>query len=484
MKQTCILILGMHRSGTSALAGVLSLLDIYLGSKLMPANESNEKGYFENNILYNINEKLLAKIGSSWDDVFFREDKLLGITEVKELKEQIEKEFQYSDIFAIKDPRLAFLFPVYQKVLDEMGIDIKVIIPYRNPIEVANSLSKRNEFPHEKAMILWSYHVLLAEKFSRDYKRVFIEFNELINNTKNSIRTISKELDIPLTSKYKKNKKLINEFLEPSLKHHNLSIDNLSSNLPKIVKEILDLKDDFNDKTIFNKFDYLREELFDYQKLFYSEDIVQTFLELEQNRKILTEKEQTIVQKDKALTQTKESLTQTQENAEKIKQALEQNRKILTEKEQAIVQKDKELTQTKESLTQTQHNAEKIKQALEQNRKTLTEKEQTIVQKDKALTQTKESLTQTQHNAEKIKQALEQNRKTLTEKGQTIVQKNKELAQTQQNLEKNTQVLKNTELALAEALKQIEELKDEIVVIYTERGCEITRFLKKIKKAF
>ena len=55
MKQTCILILGMHRSGTSALTGVLSLLDVYLGSELMPASEDNKKGYFENKNLYRIN---------------------------------------------------------------------------------------------------------------------------------------------------------------------------------------------------------------------------------------------------------------------------------------------------------------------------------------------------------------------------------------------------------------------------------------------
>ena len=46
MKQTCILILGMHRSGTSAIAGTLNNLDVYLGSNLMDPGKENPKGFF------------------------------------------------------------------------------------------------------------------------------------------------------------------------------------------------------------------------------------------------------------------------------------------------------------------------------------------------------------------------------------------------------------------------------------------------------
>ena len=184
MKQTCILILGMHRSGTSALTGVLSMLDVYLGSELMPENEGNEKGYFENDTLYRINKKLLNQMDSSWDDVFFDEEKISNVKSIGELKNKIKKEFEYSNIFAIKDPRIVFLFPVYKRVLEELNINIKIIIPFRNPMEVASSLNKRNNFSCEKGMLLWAYHFLLVEKFSREFERVFIGFNELVPGLK------------------------------------------------------------------------------------------------------------------------------------------------------------------------------------------------------------------------------------------------------------------------------------------------------------
>ena len=66
MKQTCILILGMHRSGTSALSGTLSILDVYLGSKLIPALEQNAKGFFENTQLNTLNNNL-QQISDCWE---------------------------------------------------------------------------------------------------------------------------------------------------------------------------------------------------------------------------------------------------------------------------------------------------------------------------------------------------------------------------------------------------------------------------------
>lgn len=309
MKQTCILVLGMHRSGTSALTGFLSLLDVYLGSELMKANFTNEKGYFENNILYRINEKLLAQVNSSWDDVFYDEKKLESVKELDELKKAIKSEFEYADTFAIKDPRLAFLFPVYKQVLDELDVHIKIILPYRNPIEVANSLSKRDSMPLEEGMLLWAYHFLLAEKFSRGYDRVFVSFDELMSDTSKVVEDLSTKLHINFADKFHQNKKEIDEFLEPSLKHHNISMDNLSDNTPKIVKDILALKDNFNDSNLGKEFDVLRYELFSYQKLFYNTSIINSLDEGQRAKQSLQSKEQELNQTKQELENIKIELT-------------------------------------------------------------------------------------------------------------------------------------------------------------------------------
>ena len=313
IKQTCILVPGMHRSGTSALTGTLSLLDVYLGKDLMPGNLANKKGYFENNTLFRINERLLYQINSSWDDVFFHEAKPKSIKESDELKNTFINEFEYVKVFAVKDPRLVYLFPLYEKILQELKINIKIILPYRNPLEVATSLNRRDNMPMEKGMLLWAYNFLLAEKFTRDYERVFVNFDELITNTAEVISQISSKLSIPLDEKYKQNQRQIDAFLEPGLKHHNISIENLSENTPKIIKNILSLSQQFNDANLTTHFDALREELFSYKKLFYNESIVSSLTEGETARQALQIKTQELNQTKQSLQAAKEKLAQKEE---------------------------------------------------------------------------------------------------------------------------------------------------------------------------
>ena len=329
MRQICILILGMHRSGTSALTGTLGLLDVDLGNDLMTADEGNAKGYFENQNFYQINEDLLSQIDSSWEDIFFDEAKLDNIRDTIELKNIIQSEFEHSSIFAIKDPRLAYLFPVYEKILKELDIDIKIIIPYRNPTEVATSLKHRNQFSLNKGMLLWAYHILLAEKFSKDHKRIFIEFNELMTNTKSVIKQISEKLEIDLYSKYNEKEEYLKEFLDPGLKHHNTSMDDLSDNTPKIVRDILNLRNNFNMENITNNFDTLREELFSYQKLFYNENILNTFDEL---------------------TSMKEDFKIMVENNRILNQQLHEKDQLIHEKDPQIHEKDQQLHEKDQQL--------------------------------------------------------------------------------------------------------------------------------------
>jgi hypothetical protein len=336
IKQTCILIPGMHRSGTSALTGTLGLLDVYLGKDLMPGNFANKKGYFENTTLFKINESVLSQINSSWDDVFFDETKPERIKESDELQTTFIHEFQYAKIFAVKDPRLVYLFPLYEKILQELKIHIKIILPYRNPVEVANSLHRRDNMPMEKGMLLWVYNFLLAEKLTRDYDRIFVNFDELITNTSEVISQISSKLSIPLAEKYKQNQRRIDEFLEPGLKNHNLSIENLSAGTPKIIKNIISLRQQFNDADNANlttKFDALREELFSYKKLFYNKSIVSSLTEGETARQTLQAKEQIL--------QTKEQTLQTKE------QELNHTKQILQAAEETLQQKNHEFGKLK-----------------------------------------------------------------------------------------------------------------------------------------
>ena len=68
--RTAYLVLGMHRSGTSATTQLLSLAGARLPKNVMPADEHNTQGYFEPWRIATFNDERLRAAGSAWDDVF------------------------------------------------------------------------------------------------------------------------------------------------------------------------------------------------------------------------------------------------------------------------------------------------------------------------------------------------------------------------------------------------------------------------------
>jgi len=238
--KTIYFVLGMHRSGTSALSGVLNIMGLDFGSDLMKADSRNPKGYYENNFVYALNEKILKENNSSWDDYNFdpkvisSEKKEIYINNISKL---INHEFKYSDSFVIKDPRICILFPLWEEACLKEDINIKIILPYRNPIEVAQSLKKRNDFSQEKSLILWSKHFLNAEYLSRKYDRFFVFFDELIKNT----LTIKELANFTNSDLNKSIENEIKDFLDKSIKHNNISLKNFSKEVPSFLYELIEV---------------------------------------------------------------------------------------------------------------------------------------------------------------------------------------------------------------------------------------------------
>ena len=181
----CIVVLGMHRSGTSVLAGLVSMQGYYLGADEMPKREDNPKGFYENFKIYQLNQSILLDHNTSWDDYSFTVDQItpsdLHRYETKARK-IIKDEFGPVNRIFLKDPRMCLLFPIWEKVLTEMGYNIKVILAYRSPMEVAHSLKSRNDTPVEKSLMMWSHHFFQAEKSSREYERLVVRYDNDIRD--------------------------------------------------------------------------------------------------------------------------------------------------------------------------------------------------------------------------------------------------------------------------------------------------------------
>jgi len=222
-KTTVLLILGMHRSGTSALTRVLNLLGCMLPGDILGADESNPMGHWESVRAIEINDELLGSLGRSWNDVRNLPSNWLLLEEAELARRQIRSFVKDNllpgRLWALKEPRLCRLAPLWIEVLEEEGVDVRVIVPIRHPDEVASSLARRNGIIAERSDLLWIQHVLEAEASTRAKPRVMTHFDELMADWRALALRIAAEVGVEWPNDIESAGAEIDEFLRPELRH-------------------------------------------------------------------------------------------------------------------------------------------------------------------------------------------------------------------------------------------------------------------------
>lgn len=185
-KRRIYLILGMHRSGTSALTSVLSACGLHLGKHLLEPSFDNPKGFFENRKVIHFNAKLLSILEMNWDSPLVLPENweayLDMVTLRLELEEIIQTEFSGEGEILIKDPRLCLILPIWHALLSDYAFEHIIIT--RPPVDISKSLLARNKIGQDKSNIIWLNHYLQVERFTRAKERIFVDFNKLQSNTK------------------------------------------------------------------------------------------------------------------------------------------------------------------------------------------------------------------------------------------------------------------------------------------------------------
>jgi len=196
----CILIIGPHRSGTSAFSGVLSELGVTFGSQLLSPSFDNPKGFFENEEVVKINDQILRLFGFEWytssplPDHFWKDSRVKDIQ--SKALQLLEKEYSSESIFAIKDPRISLTFPFWERAIREWNekTSIVPIIIIRSPEYTVSSLMKRNEFNKQTSESTTLLHLLSAEKVTRHLNRYIIDYSDLLKKPETTLSSLLSEL--------------------------------------------------------------------------------------------------------------------------------------------------------------------------------------------------------------------------------------------------------------------------------------------------
>ncbi|WP_421860372.1 glycosyltransferase [Oceanicaulis sp.] len=180
---TAIMVLGMHRSGTSALTRILNILGADLPDDLMPANAYNKSGYWEPKGVVALNDAWLAKADAAWDAPFLTEDALheaLPRTAVKTAADILLTAFgDGHELIAVKDPRCTLYVPTWRQALKRAGYAPAQLLIHRDPAEVAQSLAHRDKFTADEAGLLWAWYSLKALKAYQSHGGVVVSYSAL-----------------------------------------------------------------------------------------------------------------------------------------------------------------------------------------------------------------------------------------------------------------------------------------------------------------
>ena len=222
--RTAYLVLGMHRSGTSAVSQLLALAGAQLPKNLMPGDEHNAKGYFEPWRIALFNDERLRAAGSAWEDVFAYPFRPLGRRAERAWLDRaatlFEGEFPGAAYPLLKDPRVTVLLPFWRTVLDDLEVAARCVIPVRHPLAVAGSLERRNGFPPQKSVLLWTSYMLAAEAYSRDLPRAFVGYDALLADWRAEAARIETAHGAALPIPAERAAKAIGRFLTPALRHN------------------------------------------------------------------------------------------------------------------------------------------------------------------------------------------------------------------------------------------------------------------------
>lgn len=209
-----VIVVGMHRSGTSALSGLLHQNGIRMGEPQNfspgPAKE-NEKGFFENYNFRIINDMILSRCG--YNVISFNPDVPLCTKTDKKIttiiKTTIKNNQKKYKHWGFKDPRTCLTLSVWKNAFNELKLKPKYILIKRDFKSIARSMMARgNEGQCQQFVDLASSYYQMAE-LNHNFNFT-IQFEDLIKNIDHECERISQYLEVPIVN---------NNFIEKRLSH-------------------------------------------------------------------------------------------------------------------------------------------------------------------------------------------------------------------------------------------------------------------------
>ena len=218
----CLLILGMHRSGTSATTRSLNLCGMDVGSHLLNPDNHNQKGYWEHADAVRINDRLLSAFGMAWWSLDPLPEGWVQSKPAqaarKEIADLVSRDFTNVPLWGIKDPRLCRLAPLWIDCLGALGVAVSAVFTTRPPLEVARSLLRAQGLSEGAGVLSWILHLAESERATRELPRSMVPYDQLLAAPVATLERVARDLDIDWPVAPSQRRAALTAFLDSGLR--------------------------------------------------------------------------------------------------------------------------------------------------------------------------------------------------------------------------------------------------------------------------
>jgi hypothetical protein len=194
-----VVVLGMHRSGTSLASGLLGHAGVHFGdpADFITPNEENPKGFWERRDVRALNDRLLHSVGCDWSEVASFADGGIPAEVLDGFREEARAIVRHlaagtaSCVIGLKEPRFCLLLPYWLEVLGER---VFYVLVHREPAEIALSLQTRNGIPPEVAHYLTEVYLGNAIRLARAGPCHIVSYPDLVQAPLEFIRAVAGRL--------------------------------------------------------------------------------------------------------------------------------------------------------------------------------------------------------------------------------------------------------------------------------------------------
>jgi hypothetical protein len=226
-------VLGLPRSGTSAITRALQALGVGLEGNLQPARSINPKGFWEDvDIMYGINRTVTHVNGDKIVTAEqLTEDSLTG-KRLREIHMTAEKLLQQrmadSSQWGFKDVRTGEMLPFWQSVFAKLQLKENYIIALRHPLSRAHSNLKFNHHDIEYGLISWLDYLIRVVDETQGKNRVVVSYELMLQQPEQQLTHMRETLSIPADQDSDAISVYANQFLDKKLRHYAFDKEDLS----------------------------------------------------------------------------------------------------------------------------------------------------------------------------------------------------------------------------------------------------------------